>query len=112
MKAVTKVISLLNSVFLFTLQVLRLLNKRYGELYTESNFILSATHTHGTPGGHLMDLLFDIPSYGFVKEVFDALTSGILKVNQYFVQFFMFLPVDKNVWHVLKSLTFFAFSQS
>lgn len=62
--------------------MLRLLNKRYGDLYTESNFILSATHTHGTPGGHLMDLLFDIPSYGFVKEVFDALTSGILKVSE------------------------------
>lgn len=62
-------------------QILRLLNKRYGGLYTEQNFILSATHTHGTPGGHVMDLLFDISSLGFVQEVFDALLSGIVKVG-------------------------------
>lgn len=56
------------------------LKKQYADTYTEGNFILSATHTHGTPGGHVMDLLFDIPSFGFVKESFDALLSGILKV--------------------------------
>lgn len=68
-------------LFSFLFQILRLLNKRYGGLYTEQNFILSATHTHGTPGGHFMDLLFDIPSLGFVQEVFDALVSGIVKVS-------------------------------
>lgn len=43
--------------------------------------IISGTHTHSAPGGFLMDILFDIPSYGFVNETFTAYVSGITRVS-------------------------------
>ncbi|XP_068632351.1 neutral ceramidase [Battus philenor] len=60
-------------------EVLKRLKKRYGELYTENNVIISGTHTHSTPGGFLMDFLFDLPILGFVKETYVAYIAGILK---------------------------------
>ncbi|XP_001606211.2 neutral ceramidase isoform X1 [Nasonia vitripennis] len=59
--------------------VLRNLQSHYGDLYTESNVMISATHTHSAPGGFMMDVLFDISTYGFVKESFTALVNGIAK---------------------------------
>ncbi|RZC32111.1 neutral ceramidase [Asbolus verrucosus] len=59
--------------------VLNRLSKVYNNTYTESNLVLSGTHTHGTPGGFLMDFMYDIPSYGFVKDTFEALVCGITK---------------------------------
>jgi len=64
------------------LQVLRQLNKHYTDhRYTERNVILSGTHTHSTPGGFLMHVLFDISSWGFVEETFEALVEGIVLVS-------------------------------
>ncbi|KPI92967.1 Neutral ceramidase [Papilio xuthus] len=60
-------------------EVLKRLQKRFGDLYTENNVILSGTHTHSTPGGFLMDFLFDLPILGFVKETYVAYIAGILK---------------------------------
>ncbi|RVE54727.1 hypothetical protein evm_000494 [Chilo suppressalis] len=60
-------------------QVLKRLQKRYGGVYTEQNVILSGTHTHSTPGGFLMDFLFDLPILGFVKETYAAYIIGIYK---------------------------------
>lgn len=60
-------------------QVLRILAKKYGDLYTERNVMMSGTHTHSTPGGFLMHLLFDITSLGFVPETFRAYVKGILR---------------------------------
>ncbi|XP_059055431.1 neutral ceramidase [Achroia grisella] len=60
-------------------EVLKRLKKRYGDLYTEDNVIISGTHTHSTPGGFLMDFLFDLPILGFVKETFIAYVLGIYK---------------------------------
>lgn len=62
--------------------MLRRLRKFYGNLYSVDNVIISGTHTHSTPGGFLMDLLFDIPTFGFVNETFLAYVSGITKVNK------------------------------
>lgn len=59
--------------------VLRNLASHYGDLYTESNVMISGTHTHSSPGGFMMDVLFDISTYGFVKESFTALVNGITK---------------------------------
>ncbi|XP_044727443.1 neutral ceramidase isoform X2 [Chrysoperla carnea] len=58
-------------------KVLQKLSAQYGDLYTEQNVIISGTHTHSTPGGFLMDFLFDISTYGFVKPTFNGLVSGI-----------------------------------
>ncbi|XP_026489461.2 neutral ceramidase [Vanessa tameamea] len=60
-------------------EVLKRLQKRYGDLYNEGNVILSGTHTHSTPGGFLLDFLFDLPILGFVKETYVAYITGIIK---------------------------------
>ncbi|XP_011498417.1 PREDICTED: neutral ceramidase [Ceratosolen solmsi marchali] len=59
--------------------VLRNLESHYNNLYTETNVMISGTHTHSSPGGFMMDVLFDISTYGFVKESFTALVNGITK---------------------------------
>lgn len=45
--------------------------------------MISGTHTHSSPGGFMMDVLFDISTLGFVKETFDALVNGISKVYDF-----------------------------
>uniref|UniRef100_A0A182S684 Neutral ceramidase n=1 Tax=Anopheles maculatus TaxID=74869 RepID=A0A182S684_9DIPT len=57
--------------------VLAVLQKKYGELYTHENVVISGSHTHSTPGGFLMYLLYDLTSLGFVPETFNALVHGI-----------------------------------
>lgn len=39
--------------------------------------MLSSTHTHSVPGGYLQYLLYDLTSFGFVRETFDAYVDGI-----------------------------------
>jgi hypothetical protein len=70
----------LNIPFDYFSQVLRNLQSHYNDLYTETNVMISGTHTHSSPGGFMMDVLFDISTYGFVKESFTALVNGITKV--------------------------------
>lgn len=53
----------------------------YNTTYTHENFILSGTHTHGAPGGFLVDVMYDITELGFSHETFDAYTNGIYKVS-------------------------------
>lgn len=60
-------------------EVVKKLQKRFGDIYSEENVIISGTHTHSTPGGFLMDFLFDLPILGFVKETYMAYVTGIYK---------------------------------
>lgn len=57
--------------------VLAVLQKKYGDLYRMENVAISGSHTHSTPGGFLMYLLYDMTSLGFVSETFNALVRGI-----------------------------------
>ena len=66
-------------------QVLQNLANEFGSLYTEKNVMISATHSHSTPGGFMLHMLFDITTFGFVKETFDAMVNGITKVISTFV---------------------------
>lgn len=59
--------------------VLEKLQTQFGSMYTEKNVMISGTHTHSTPGGFMLDMLFDITTFGFVKETFDALVEGITR---------------------------------
>ncbi|XP_053985097.1 neutral ceramidase [Hylaeus volcanicus] len=59
--------------------VLEKLEKQFGNTYTEKNVMISATHSHSTPGGYMLDMLFDLTIFGFVKETFDVLVEGITK---------------------------------
>jgi len=59
-------------------EVLARLQHTYGGLYTEQNVMISATHTHSTPGGYMHNLLFDLSILGFVRQSFMALMAGIV----------------------------------
>ncbi|KOC68485.1 Neutral ceramidase [Habropoda laboriosa] len=62
--------------------VLEELHKLYGNMYTEKNVMISGTHSHSTPGGFMLDMLFDITTFGFVKQTFDAMVHGITQSIQ------------------------------
>lgn len=57
------------------------MQQKYGETYQLANVIISGTHTHSTPGGFMMHLLYDMSTFGFVPETYNALVSGIYKVS-------------------------------
>jgi neutral ceramidase len=48
-----------------------------GSFYTEENLCITGTHTHSGPAGYLQYTLFQITSWGFVDETFDAWVNGI-----------------------------------
>lgn len=58
--------------------VISQLKAKYGSLYDAPNVILSATHTHGGPGGFSHYALYNVTTYGFNKKTFDAVVSGIV----------------------------------
>lgn len=57
------------------------LEKQYGKQYTLDNVVISGTHTHSTPGGFMMSLLYDMTTFGFVGETYRALIDGIYNVK-------------------------------
>ena len=69
-------------------QVIEKLNETLGALYNTDNVILSATHTHSGPGGYMQYVLFEITSYGFVQQSFQALVDGISRVIYYIFSLF------------------------
>ncbi|XP_043460805.1 neutral ceramidase [Leptopilina heterotoma] len=58
-------------------EIIERLKLKFGDLYTEGNVMISGTHTHSSPGGFMMDVLFDLTIFGFVKQTFFALVNGI-----------------------------------
>jgi neutral ceramidase len=60
-------------------EVLRRLRASYGELYTASNTMITATHTHCGPGGYSHHLLYNSNTKGFRPKTFGALVDGILE---------------------------------
>ncbi|MFE6775326.1 neutral/alkaline ceramidase [Streptomyces sp. NPDC057702] len=60
-------------------EVLRRLAVRLGPRYTESNVVLSATHTHAGPGGHGHDVLYNLTTLGHQRKTYEAIVSGIVK---------------------------------
>lgn len=59
--------------------VLGKLKARYGDLYTQQNVLLSATHTHAGPGGYSHNLAYNLAILGFQKQTFDATVDGIVE---------------------------------
>lgn len=64
-----------------TPKVLNILNKKLPGLYDMDNLMLSSTHTHSTPGGYMMHMLFDLSTLGFVQQTQDCLVKGITLVS-------------------------------
>uniref|UniRef100_A0A5K3FEN8 Neutral ceramidase n=1 Tax=Mesocestoides corti TaxID=53468 RepID=A0A5K3FEN8_MESCO len=61
-------------------EVVRMLQAEFGrDLFTHANVMISATHTHSTPGGFFQYLLFDVTTRGFSNTTFNAMTRGILQ---------------------------------
>lgn len=52
--------------------------------------MISGTHTHGTPGGFMMHLLYDMSTFGFVPETYRALVFGIFNVSHISINFYFF----------------------
>ncbi|KPI92969.1 Neutral ceramidase [Papilio xuthus] len=60
-------------------EVVKNLQELYGDMYSLRNVILTGTHTHSAPGGHLVDLLLDITILGFSRETYNAYVAGITR---------------------------------
>jgi neutral ceramidase len=59
--------------------VLAQLKDRYGDLYTVTNTMITATHTHCAPGGYSHHLLYNSNTKGFRPKTFDAMVDGIVE---------------------------------
>ncbi|MCS1349999.1 neutral/alkaline ceramidase [Mechercharimyces sp. CAU 1602] len=55
----------------------KLNNNGYGKWYNEENVMLSATHTHGGPGGYAHRGLYNLSSYGFHEKNYETIVNGI-----------------------------------
>lgn len=62
-------------------EVSKILQKKFGGLYTEENVMLSATHTHSGPGGFLQYVLYLVPTQGFNRQNFNTIVWGIVRVS-------------------------------
>ncbi|GBN61734.1 Neutral ceramidase 3, partial [Araneus ventricosus] len=60
--------------------VTKALKEKYGGLYTEKNVCISSTHTHSGPGGFLQYALYIVTSQGFIRQSYQSIVDGILKV--------------------------------
>jgi neutral ceramidase len=60
-------------------EVLRRLTARYGATYNDQNVVLTGTHTHSGPGGYGEDILYNLTTFGFRQNTYDALVDGIVR---------------------------------
>jgi neutral ceramidase len=60
-------------------EVMRRLATSFGGRYNASNVMLSATHTHGGPGGFSHDTLYNLTVLGYQAKTFEAIVSGIVR---------------------------------
>ncbi|MFE7796458.1 neutral/alkaline ceramidase [Nocardia sp. NPDC057440] len=59
--------------------VLLELARRFGDLYTEQNVLLTSTHSHATCGGSSNDYAYNLSILGFQQQVYDAEVHGIVE---------------------------------
>ncbi|MEU0470201.1 neutral/alkaline ceramidase [Amycolatopsis sp. NPDC006131] len=62
--------------------VLARLAERYGDLYTEQNVLLNATHTHAGCGGSSWYAAYNLSILGFQRQTYDAQVDGITEAIQ------------------------------
>ncbi|MFC9892631.1 neutral/alkaline ceramidase [Nocardia sp. NPDC127579] len=55
------------------------LARRFGDLYTEQNVLLTSTHSHATCGGSSHDYAYNLAILGFQQQVYDAEVTGIVE---------------------------------
>lgn len=49
----------------------------FGEIYDESNVMISAIHTHSGPAGYAHHGLYNVSCYGFIEENYEVIVQGI-----------------------------------
>lgn len=59
--------------------VLAKLTQKYGDTYTESNVMITATHTHSSTGGDSHHALYDITTVGHHPKTLQARVDGIVE---------------------------------
>lgn len=64
------------------LAVMEKLNQHYGNLYSDTNVIISATHTHVSPGGYSHYELYNTSTGGYYSVNFNIIVDGIFKAIQ------------------------------
>ncbi|HEY1828284.1 MAG TPA: neutral/alkaline ceramidase [Acidimicrobiales bacterium] len=62
--------------------VLARLGALFGDLYTASNTMITATHTHCGPGGYSHHLLYNSNTKGFRPKTFAALVDGMVEAAE------------------------------
>jgi neutral ceramidase len=60
-------------------QVVQQLRGFGGGAYTDANVVLSATHTHSGPGGYSHYALYNLTTFGYDRQNFDAIVHGIVQ---------------------------------
>ncbi|GAA1458318.1 neutral/alkaline ceramidase [Williamsia maris] len=60
------------------LGVIARLRRRFGDLYTERNVNLNATHNHNSCGGTAWDYAYTLAALGFKKKSYEAEVNGIV----------------------------------
>ncbi|QRZ62070.1 neutral/alkaline non-lysosomal ceramidase N-terminal domain-containing protein [Rothia sp. ZJ932] len=59
-------------------ELLRRLTAEYGAVYGESNVMVTATHTHATPGGVTKHSLYNVTTAGWHPDTFNATIDGAM----------------------------------
>jgi len=59
--------------------VMEKLRAKYGSLYRDENVLISATHTHSGPGGFFTYALYNLTTFGFDRQNFNAISEGIFQ---------------------------------
>jgi len=60
-------------------EVINRLTKKFGDQFTHTNVMITATHTHSGPGGYSAHGLYNQPTGGMSSENFEIIVSGIVK---------------------------------
>jgi len=59
-------------------QVVKKLQAKYGNRYSQDNVLLTATHTHSGPGGYSTYAFYNLTTWGFSRKNFDVIVEGIV----------------------------------
>ena len=59
-------------------QVVKKLQEKYGQLYSDENVLLTAIHTHSGPGGFSTYAFYNLTTLGFEQTNFNAIVDGIV----------------------------------
>lgn len=59
-------------------QVVKTLQKKYGDRYSDENVLLTATHTHSGPGAYSTYFFYNITTLGFDRWHFNTIIDGIV----------------------------------